>query len=308
MLPDITVHAERCLQRRLTRFQCSLCVDSCHSNNVTLKEGEIHIDADSCTKCGKCITACPAEVFVIEDDEHYRVLEQLEPSVQMVISCRRQIYDSPCVLHVPCLGALPFEFFLFLAIRQENDIVINMAECAQCTNSHVTDHVKAIVSRIEQLPLPRPLAKFISVRDSDELPVHESGNRRYFLADMGDKILSFMRNRFEKQASTSIPSRTHRRSLSGKSRILQKAIALLDRESRKVVSATCLPLLTIQRSCSLCPRCAGICPTGALERVSTNGNKQLIFNSEKCSSCGLCVAFCKENSLQLSARGEPWIL
>jgi len=305
MLPGIIVHAERCLQRRLTGFQCSVCVDSCHSDNVTLNEGEIHIDTDSCTKCGRCITACPAEVFVTEDDDHYHVLEQFEPSVQIVISCRRQIYESPCVLHVPCLGALPFEIFLFLAIRQEHDIVINMAECGKCVNSHVAAHVNAIVTRIEQLPLQRPLARFIRVKDSAELHIYESGNRRYFLADMGDKILSIMRNHFEHKASTSISSRTHRRSIRRKSRILQKAIALLDLESKKVISATCLPLLTILSSCSLCPRCAGICPTGALERVSTNGNKQLIFHSEKCSSCGLCVEFCKENSLHLNVRNEP---
>lgn len=299
MLPGIAVQSGRCLQRRLRGFECSLCVDSCHVKAVTLKEGGIYLDSDSCTSCGRCAAVCPAEVFVIDGNDPYSMLEAVEASLQVVISCRRQNSALSPSLPVLCLGALPFEAFLFLAIHQQNDILINMAGCADCENSPVTAQVNSAVTRIAQLEPPRPLAKFIRVRDSAELPSDAPGNRRAFLMNTGDNILSFVRARLGPKAPLPDAFHTHRRRIPGKTAILEKAVTALDRESRSIISAACLPLLTIRSSCSLCPRCAGICPTGALGRVIADGIKQLVFQPEKCTACGLCVEFCKDRSLEL---------
>jgi NAD-dependent dihydropyrimidine dehydrogenase PreA subunit len=51
-------------------------------------------------------------------------------------------------------------------------------------------------------------------------------------------------------------------------------------------------------SCSCggaCEGCVEACPTGALERQKT-----VVFNSDKCVSCGLCVDACKYNAITSS--------
>lgn len=46
-----------------TCIGCGVCVKSCRSNAITLKDGKITIDDSKCTYCGRCSKSCPVNAY-----------------------------------------------------------------------------------------------------------------------------------------------------------------------------------------------------------------------------------------------------
>ncbi len=57
--------------------------------------------------------------------------------------------------------------------------------------------------------------------------------------------------------------------------------------------------LIVNKNCTLCPLCKGICPTGAITMKRSEQGKELYFTYLDCNGCGLCVEFCKKDALIL---------
>lgn len=38
---------------------CSICVEKCPANAISIKDGKAVIDMDKCIRCGKCHDFCP---------------------------------------------------------------------------------------------------------------------------------------------------------------------------------------------------------------------------------------------------------
>lgn len=45
---------------------CSACVRACEFNAVSVSNFLAEINSDNCTACGKCVTACPQKIIVVE--------------------------------------------------------------------------------------------------------------------------------------------------------------------------------------------------------------------------------------------------
>lgn len=298
MAPDVVIEATRCLRRRLRGFSCSRCIDNCHAGAVSAKRGDIEIDSGACTRCGRCSVVCPAEVFVFAGHDPCQDLKTFDSALPMRISCYRHVGAPAAGVFVSCLGALSFEAMMFLALNRNGDIVIDMTGCADCENSHIIGLFTSALTRIKQLELPRPLAQIIVAWETADLPPEDLKNRRSFLVNMSSNALSLIRARFNPKASTPEQSLPGRRRVPGKTELMLTAFRALDPESKHIIKAI-FPQLLVQTTCTLCPRCAGICPTGALKRESISDNKQLVFIAEKCTACGLCIQFCNEKALEL---------
>lgn len=55
----IRVHRERCAKVRNRNVDCLKCAAACTSGCISLKDGELAIDAAKCVGCGTCATVCP---------------------------------------------------------------------------------------------------------------------------------------------------------------------------------------------------------------------------------------------------------
>ena len=55
----IRVHRERCAKVRNRNVDCLKCAAACTSGCISLKDGELVIDAAKCVGCGTCATVCP---------------------------------------------------------------------------------------------------------------------------------------------------------------------------------------------------------------------------------------------------------
>ena len=44
---------------------CSVCVDECPVEAITIVSDVATIDVDKCTECGQCVDACPNEAITL---------------------------------------------------------------------------------------------------------------------------------------------------------------------------------------------------------------------------------------------------
>ena len=44
-------------------IQCGVCEKACRTNAITISEGKITVDDDTCNFCGRCVKSCPTEAW-----------------------------------------------------------------------------------------------------------------------------------------------------------------------------------------------------------------------------------------------------
>jgi len=55
---DVTV-TNKCVRTGNLNSNCTICVEACHLQLLTVENGSIRINMDLCTSCGDCIISCP---------------------------------------------------------------------------------------------------------------------------------------------------------------------------------------------------------------------------------------------------------
>ncbi|MDR2855788.1 MAG: 4Fe-4S binding protein [Methanomicrobiales archaeon] len=50
---------------------CGTCVQYCHENAISIKNGTIRLNTDLCSHCGMCIFSCPFHIIQAEDPGYY---------------------------------------------------------------------------------------------------------------------------------------------------------------------------------------------------------------------------------------------
>jgi ferredoxin len=136
---------------------------------------------------------------------------------------------------------------------------------------------------------------------SDQLPSASQNNRRSFLADIGRNVFKLIRERYHPADNTASHSPGHRRNIPHRLATVNSTLQSISAEVQKAVKAVLHPRLQISQTCTICPRCTGICPTGAISRRrrETDSQHHLVFAPERCTGCGLCVAFCEKHAIRL---------
>ncbi|MEA3641793.1 MAG: 4Fe-4S dicluster domain-containing protein [Lamprobacter sp.] len=79
----------------------------------------------------------------------------------------------------------------------------------------------------------------------------------------------------------------------------RRLAALLRLAPAECVPARLFPALAITDACDHHSLCASACPSGALSRDHRDGEQGHRFNPSDCSACGLCVALCPEQAIEL---------
>ena len=304
MTPVAEIVDSRCLRRRLNGFDCSRCVDNCAANALTISDGKVQRENERCTGCGRCTVVCPAEAMVLADFELYPMLEECDSFEDTVFTCPRQKQAFPNQLPLPCVALLSIEALLFIALKGNGPVYFNLLACPTCPQFQEVEKFPASLARVQQTIGRDLCAELIALRDTSQLPRIPERDRRSFLFDLGGRVVSLVKNRYgtgEPRQSTEQPQSRSRR-LPQKTALLEKVILAQDSGVATTLLAQCTPTISLTESCTLCPRCTGMCPTGAikLERQGDNG-KKLTFAATRCTGCGLCAAFCKMKAITVNA-------
>lgn len=294
--------AGRCLRRRLGSFDCSRCADSCAAGALTVAGVEVHLAKEKCTGCGRCTAVCPAEAIVFSDYDLYEELDRCSTLEGTVFACQQTTHSFTNSFRLPCLGALSMEALLSVGLKATGTIFFDLTGCPACDNHQAVRSFPVWLARVQQAFAEDSQIQLIAITDKENLPCSQPKDRRSFLLDMGGNVLSYIRHRYGSPARDRESSPPATRRLPKKNALLQSTIATCVPAVSATLLSRCLPSLSITASCTLCPRCTGMCPTGALKltRQPDSGKAhKLTFTAARCTGCGLCAAFCKAKAITI---------
>lgn len=278
-------------------FSCQACVAGCKAQALELLGDGIRFHQDKCTECGICSVLCPGDAFAFEGVNLIGMLEERNSARSLVVSCCRNKHCSENELRLPCIGMLPAEFLVLLGLRHSGDVLFNLSECSGCTNCWAAERFEQQLHLVQEEAGHLFLACLhLAIRTTD-LQLDCRHDRRKFLWSVGGGVVDLLAEKLRPRAKPEEGERGTRW-IPVKVRLLQRILDCTSSE-RNMVGDLCMPSLTVSSSCSHCPRCVGMCPTGALKMRKDGTKKSLSYDRSLCTACGLCVEFCKETALSI---------
>ena len=301
--PVAEIVAGRCLRRRLSSFDCTRCLDSCAANALSLQNGKIHIDNTRCTGCGRCTAVCPAEALIFAGFDLCRMLDECDSFADYVFNCPRQKQTFPRELPLHCIGVMSNEALLTIALKGNGPVYFNLLACPDCPQFQGVAAFVETVERVQKMIAPFLGTTLRVICEASQLPAVLPRDRRSFLRGLGSNVVSLVQSRYATKPfrAEKEPIKANSRRLPEKTALLEKVIMAQDSAVSSVLLAQCTPTLSLTNSCTLCPRCTGMCPTGAIKLVRQEDNsKKISFAGGRCAGCGLCAAFCKVQAITIS--------
>ncbi|MFN2354755.1 MAG: 4Fe-4S binding protein [Desulfopila sp.] len=295
--PPLEFAAARCLWRRLYYCGCRRCVEVCRSGALSLCGDQISLDQAACTACMRCSAVCPNDALIAAPDL-YRLLDGMDTDEEVLFSCVRQPRLQGERYTLSCLGQFTDEALIAIALQGPRSVVFNVAACHGCTNRESATAAINALERITAMLQPLMRAKITLLQSGHpEFPA-ETANRRDFLTGLTGKIRSSALRAIVGPSPVNPESHDNRRRIPWRRRLLLQVEKSLDFQGKTQLREICNPRLRRNENCELCPSCAGICPSGAL-RLEEDDGERLLFDGRLCSSCGLCVTFCRKGALLL---------
>jgi ferredoxin len=190
---------------------------------------------------------------------------------------------------------------MVLAMGGSKTILFNMSSCADCVNHGVVDTFMAALDRVAPLSDQLSGGRLIATDNLSRYGTRSRRDRRAFLVSLYQRLSALAGQKpscFSPEPT--VPPHSLRR-IPWHIRQAMQMYESTPFEVREQLLALCAYQLEIKPTCTLCPRCAGICPTGALKFERLGTGKQVLFNARQCSGCGLCVAFCPSQAVALNA-------
>lgn len=303
LLPGVALDAARCLRSRLGSSPCAQCLVRCTTKALTIDDGKITLREDRCTECMTCISACPSDALtsVFDMSGLLRVLHQCEDGEPVTLSCGKSPRHSPNRFTVPCIGFFSEPLLAAMNVVAGREFYLDIHGCADCENGHILDLLQARMLGVLGKNGSAAALKMRYLIDQRTGPASPRQERRFFLGMVKNNLAGLGRTTAP-VVRTADNGKKHGKSSAALPLLLQEALTMLpenDTAARKLLLSY-FSTLAANANCDLCPRCTGMCPTGALKRLNNDaGEKQLSFTSAKCSGCGLCVAFCNKKALTL---------
>lgn len=305
--PSFEIVSRRCLRSRFAGSSCDRCVDECPVQAIRVAPGGLEFDPKRCVGCLACTAVCPVEALVGSDSRLAGAWAKVMVGQPAAFCCEKGVRTGEEIV-LPCLGALSEEQLLACVARTGQSVRLHLFPCRGCRASDVPE---LLVRRLEKFGAKVgggglvPLAKLI--RREEEVAQSEglASRRAFFRACLDISFHAATETIAILQSESDSKERHAHKHQPARLAFLRQALADCGEEAVRLAMPPLFFTLAVNAGCNFCGGCAGMCPTGALKNIREEGTKQLQFAWDCCSGCGLCLEFCPQKALSLSAGRSP---
>ncbi|MFQ5575031.1 MAG: 4Fe-4S binding protein, partial [Terriglobia bacterium] len=320
-----TASSARCMRRLYKNSKCSLCVENCPSQAVSL-EGPVSLIAERCTNCGVCVGLCPSGVFEPLKEDTSVLLHDIDRCLdgcnELGWACSPLLRDEgrsySRVVEVPCLARADLSLLLSAVARGARTLYLNTAKCAECVLLEAREPIHKSIENANGImvalgrdtrvvavygfpvPIKRERARY------GRLGRGESMSRRAFLSGLRKTTLTSSVRRENSETEQRPLRELIRSSWSSSNReLLLDSLRALGPAPRGASLPKSAPFgqVEINERCDFCGLCALTCPSRALVKAG-GAEPGLDFTAALCLGCGLCQEICPEDALVLWDRAD----
>lgn len=338
---------ELCQRQISPRSNCDLCAVVCPVDAIVIERSstpgrmaDMSLDEDACIECGLCTQVCPTSAFSWANPSILQLRSKVAKLAQsnigeIYLTCDKTgIADaSASVVSVPCLGMLPWEFWL--SIQSDYDNVSVFLPDGLCETCEVFGGEDLLVEEISQAEEVSGKG-FNLIGHKSELAFRnvqaEQGydpSRRGFFSGLVDSSKRVAGMAMESAIGGGIeekPRNAYERFRDQRIKMKEVAGEEIDEvdEGRKGVAVGATAVLTgrrqllletlkrhphyavsapliipsVNRLCTDCKACAYLCPTEAI----TIGPNGIMMNAQFCVGCDLCTEICYPKAITLVTK------
>lgn len=338
---------ELCLRQISPRSACDNCERVCPVDAIKITRStragqmaDMHLDEDACIECGLCTLVCPTGAFTWANPSLMQLRSKIAKLAQagigdIYITCDKTgaAELGASFVSVPCLGMLPWEFWL--SIQSDYDNVSVFLPDGLCSECEITGGEDSLV---EQISLAEEISgkgfdlvdrkRDLKLKDIREELGYDPSRRGFFtgFADTGKRVAGMafetvMGTEFEERPRDAVErfkdqrvkmqqvmgeeiseEDKHRAAISvGSTAVLTvRRHLLLETLKRHPELAPSTPVIvpSVSSLCTDCKACAYLCPTEAI----TIGPNGIMMNAQYCVSCRLCNEICWPGAIQFEER------
>jgi ferredoxin len=301
---------------------CDRCVKVCPVKAIELDETQIDI-ADTCRKCGLCVSVCPDESYVTREIGAKKLYNRIAGAAaaheQAYVTCTRALgrlpKDNEIVL--PCVGVVPTEVWFSVMVEYGNvSVYLPLGICDRCRTTTGEETYADLIGRAEEWA---GFGLNLEVEEGDLThDIKRSWQRQQFLEGVAKSAQNVLTKRnpvvtAAKRVKGILDN--HRKQVDALQRTLDKAVGTTNSkrkrrvlsERRKLMMATlqthpelasnidlympvCDPTL-----CTQCGKCETVCPTHTVE-LTEDG--RWACEEAYCIQCGACARVCPTGAIE----------
>ena len=286
---------------------CQKCVDICPVENTVLYENEkIVVNPENCVSCGACVGVCPTEAFSLRGFDVKNVYENMVKEKENLISCKK---------NVPCASVFDVQYLIALALKNEDDIVIDLGYCENCEIGKLKEKIQEKIDEanyfLESIGWEFRIKGENILYEPEEKEI-QTKERRSFLKRFGKTTaglafwalmpkIDFEENKEEREFKNIVQEKV----LPEKRKVLLEALKEKDIDySDKEVYVEKISFTSDKwidsYKCTNCSVCYNVCPTSALR--PGDDRLKILFEPAICIKCRICHEVCPEDCLHLAEK------
>lgn len=257
---------------------CKACVAECPSDAYSWVGGRIVYDKEACVSCGRCVSGCPAGAIAspaispaVVHSAIHAMVEAASKPVGVAFMCGRRTESAPgpgwYPLEVPCASMVPGTWpvaALMIGAGAARIVPCTDVGCSLAHDEIVAGSMDAARALLEASGIDAELVPQ-SWRDVPETP-------RFGTSTLVDPF-----------------------GVRGPHETVVALAALVEREIRIEHDRLPVGIVDIDPSaCTMCMKCASVCPADALRQLRESDELLLTFNAARCTACGQCTSVCPE--------------
>lgn len=296
----VTLTRQRCLRTRLSSNQCRNCIESCPSGALSINKRKVVVDGSQCTACMLCVAACPQDALDAGFD-FGRFLDSFATKSKTVISCIQQPQSHPDEIIVPCVGIISKQLLTAIVLGPSASVTVNLTGCSDCPNQNGAAVFKKDCQQITEFFSDSDPTKIILAQDEVASTTNHA-DRRSFLTKVNEVAFNVSKKCFSSPLPPQEEKDKTSRRIPFKTELIKSLMVSVNGELSLKILTLFGHRLSVNRECTCCPLCKGICPTGALRIERHHQGKKLKFTTLDCNGCGLCIEFCKKTALSFKQQ------